>query len=383
MMSSRLLLIAGTFLTVLSTGILAPSYSGGEADSTAVEPARETQANTAVDSGQLDGIGPTLIEANPEAGFEYPYYLYAPDLRSGMRVPILVEPNNSPRPTDDYDAHLSEVENKIERGLGRQISDELGVPLLMPVFPRPVSEPVDWTHSIQQLDLETMRIEDGPLKRIDLQLLHMVEDAQHRLDDAGYNVGEKIMMNGFSGSGSFANRFAALHPEEVISVTAGGINGMPILPYSAVEGNPISDDETFPLTYHVGVSNLEDLTGSPFNREAFLKVNQFLYIGENDHNDPLPYPDIFTGKNVRLAALLAYGDRIHENRFPRARKAYMDLGANAVFRVYDDAGHTPEPAIRDVVEFHQRTLAGDSIDAIRADLGGNVPEPKQEISLHQ
>lgn len=383
MMPTRLILIASGLLALMTMGQPGSSHARVENTTASAELSGADNARVESDGEWVDGVGPIRVEADPEAGFEYPYYLYSPKRRSDATTPVLVESNNSPRPTDEYDAHLREVENKMERGLGRHISDELTAPLVMPVFPRPVSDPVDWTHSIQQLDLETMRIDGGPLERIDLQLLHMVEDARRRLDEAGHGVGEGIMMNGFSGSGSFANRFAALHPEEVISVTAGGINGMPILPYSEVEGNPVSEDETFPLVYQVGVANLEDLTGKPLDRDAFRDVKQFLYIGGNDHNDPLPYPDVFTGKDVRLAALLAYGDRIHEDRFPRASKAYDDFGADAVFRVYEEAGHTPEPAVSDVVEFHRRVLAGDDLEAIRADLGGNVQDPPDDIGLRE
>lgn len=95
------------------------------------------------------------------------------------------------------------------------------------MFPRPVSEPVNWTHSIQQLDLEMMQIEERPMKHIDRQLLRMVEDVRKRLRQAGYEIEERIMLNGFSASGTFPNRFPTLHPEKVISVKAGGINGLP------------------------------------------------------------------------------------------------------------------------------------------------------------
>lgn len=332
-----------------------------------------------VDHARMKTIGPTLIEANPEAGFEYPYYLYAPAPKPDAPTPILVEPNNTAQPSDDFGAHLDEVETKIEHGVGRHISDELAVPLVFPVFPRPVSDPVDWTHSVQQLDLETMKIEEGPLTRIDRQLLRMVDDARSRLERSGYTLDEGIMLNGFSSAGTFANRFAALHPEKVLSVTAGGINGMPILPHKGVEGNPIDDTDTYPLDYHVGVANLEMLTGTPFDRNAFSNVHQYLYIGENDNNDALLYPDPYTGTDLRLAALLAYGDHIHEERFPRAKAAYDEIDADAVFRMYENTGHTPGPAISDVVEFHKRTLAGDSIEAIRADLGGNVPAPADDV----
>lgn len=40
--------------------------------------------------------------------------------------------------------------------------------------------------------------------------------------------------------------------------------------------------------------------------------------------------------------------------------------------MYEDTGHTPEPAIEDIVTFHERALAGEEIDSIRSDIGGNV-----------
>lgn len=381
MLSSRFLFLGVTLVVALSMAPSEWSHSLQNHNDGFADRSDPTGATRPSENARAEGIGPTLIEANPEAGFEYPYYLYAPEPQRDAPTPILVEPNNSPRPSDDFGVHLNEVETKIDHGVGRHISDELAVPLVFPVFPRPVSEPVDWTHSIQQIDLETMNIEAGPLKRIDLQLLHMVEDARERLEGAGYEIDEGIMLNGFSSSGTFANRFAALHPEKVVSVTAGGINGMPVLPYKEIEGNPVGDADTYPLNYHVGVANIESLTGAPFDRSAFRDVPQYLYIGENDNNDTLLYPDTFTGTELRLAALLAYGDKIHEERFPRAKAAYEEMGAKAVFRMYEDAGHTPTSAIRDVVAFHRRILEGEAIEAVRADLGGNVPEPTDTLRL--
>jgi len=332
-------------------------------------------------SPTADGIGPKLIEADPEAGFEYPYYLYAPEQKRSS-VPVLVEPNTTRLPSDKYDAHLKEAKREIKEALGRHVSDKLGVPIVKPVFPRPVSDPADWTHSVQKLDRETMQIEDGPLRRVDRQLLSMVEDAQRRLEKAGYSVEEGIMLNGFSSSGVFANRFAALHPEEVISVTAGGVDGMPILPYSKVATrHPVVEGAAHPLSYQVGTAGMKALTGTAFDRDAFREVRQYLYMGGSDENDALLYPDAYTSTDIRLAALLAYGADVHEDRFPRAKAAYEEIGAEAVFRIYEGARHTPSPAIDDVVEFHRRVLSGTPIDSVREALGGNVPEPSRGAEL--
>ena len=80
-----------------------------------------------------------------------------------------------------------------------------------------------------------------------------------------------------------------------------------------------------------------------------------------------------------MAALLAYGADVHEQRFPRAKVAYEEIGAEAAFRIYEGAGHSSSPAASDVVEFHRRALSGDPIVSVRKDLGGNVPEPSRTV----
>ena len=55
------------------------------------------------------------------------------------------------------------AEKRVGGGSGRRIAERLSAPFLHPVFPRPTSDPVDWTHSVHDLDAETMRIDGGPL----------------------------------------------------------------------------------------------------------------------------------------------------------------------------------------------------------------------------
>ena len=314
---------------------------------------------------------PMLIDAVPPAGFNYPYYLYVPDEPVGeLAVPVLVEPTNMPGPTDDFEAHLGESERRVTGGICRRIVDRLGVPLVHPVFPRPVSDPVDWTHYTHSLCRETMSLDETPLANIDEQLLAMVDDARHRLDDHGIETRERFALNGFSGSGTFANRFAALHPARVLSVSAGGINGMAILPVEEAEV-PVEFTDRRRLTYPVGIADLEELTGSPFDRDAFRAVPQFLYLGSDDQRDPLRYPDAWTGVEERASAILVYGDDIHDDRFPTCRQIYADEGVSAVFRVYDGVGHDPGPALDDIVAFHRHCMIGDDIEAIRRSVGGS------------
>lgn len=309
-----------------------------------------------------------LIDENPDAGFNYPYYLAVPDSLEGSNpTPILVEPPNMPGPTDDFEAHLVEAERRARCGFGRRIAKELTVPFVHPVFPRPVSDPVDWTHHIHQLDLETIRIDDSPLERVDLQLLSMVQDAQARLSELGVPVREQFCMNGFSASGSFVNRFTALHPEALLSVSAGGINGMAILPIEEAEVS-VEWIDSRSLNYPVGISNMDVLIGKPFDLEAFRSVNQLLFLGEDDDNDTLLYPDAWTGPEIRATAILVYGEDIHKERFPYCESVYEEVNAAAMFREYPNTGHDPGPALEDIVEFHKQSINGEDIEAIRTNL---------------
>lgn len=309
--------------------------------------------------------GPTLVEANPERGFNYPYYLAVPGGIDDDPRPILVEPHNVGEQVEELERHLELARQRIENKSVRHISEELGAPILIPVFPRPAEDPVDWTHMIHMLCAKTMQIDEGPLERVDRQLLAMIDDARDRLADRGLSVPEEVMLNGFSSQAAFVNRFAALHPDRVCSVSAGGINGLAILPQETADVRGFGERS---LNYPVGIANIEELTGEPFDEQTFCDLHQFIYLGSDDDRDALLYPDAWTDPELRATAVLTYGEDIHEERFPHCQEAYEEVDANAVFRVYEGVGHTPEPALDDIVTFHERSLAGDDIESIREGL---------------
>lgn len=297
----------------------------------------------------------TFVPANGEAGFNYPYYLYTPKTTTDGERPLLVQTNNTPTHADDFEKHKQFAEDAVRGGFARAVSDELRVPLLVPVFPRPKSEPVTWRQDIHQLDTETMHIAEGPLERVDRQLLRMVADAKDRLAESPYPVSDRIIMNGFSASGLFANRFTALHPDRVQSVTAGGVNGMPILPISEARGHT--------LNYQIGIADVESLVGEPFDLERFRAVDQFIYLGENDENDTLPYDDSWS-QEQRSIATDVYGEDMQEDRFPYAESVYEEVGAAAEFKIYEGVGHrVTREILGDVVAFHKRSARGLTEDA--------------------
>lgn len=311
------------------------------------------------------GTDPTLVEPPASAGFEYPYYLYAPPVTSeqgGDPRPVMVQPVNTGRPTDDFSVHREAARRRITERWTRRVSDELTVPLLVPVFPRPESDPVDARHDPHSLDAFTMHVTEGPLARVDLQLKRMIEHARQRLTADGYPVANELVLNGFSASGTFVNRWAAMHPENVLSLSAGGTNGMAILPIAEAKGHT--------LNYQIGVADFESLVGKPFDREAVAEIEQFLYLGQLDGNDWLPerHADDVYGNQSRIA-FDVFGPDPQRDRFPYCQTVYEDVGASAHFEIYERVGHNPLPAVEDVVEFHRRAIAGEDLDGFGEDLG--------------
>lgn len=299
-----------------------------------------------------------LIEADPDAGFHYPYFLFTPDIPRDTERPIFVQPNNSSTTTDDYDEHLENAEDTIQWA-GPHFSKYFKSPALVPAFPRYRNEPVSWQVMIQSLDPNVLEIEEPPLERIDRQLLNMIEDATERLEADGHEIADRIHMNGFSQSATFTNRFTILHPEKVSTVTTGG-NGFTVLPKEEHEGQT--------LPYPAGVANLEDLIGKEFNLDAWKEVDQYIYIGDEDQ--PLPETDSRSyrgfetlGDDLNDLMIDTFGKNRVTERFPVTQSVYEDVGASAEFRIYEGVGHEVNAEIQeDLREFHRAHLAAPQLE---------------------
>jgi hypothetical protein len=327
------------------------------------------------------------IEEDPAAGFNYPYFLYTPSSFESSQdtpKPIFVGPNNSPSSEDDYTTHLEHAKDSAVEGRPREIAERLSVPLLVPVFPRYRDKPEPWYVYVQVLDPSTFNIEDSPLQRVDVQLLAMVEDATSRLENSGHTIASEIHIDGFSASGTFTNRFTILHPERVNAASHGGTT-VKTLPKAELDddvpavGDPKWKQMSYPagieegeLPYPIGVANLEELTGCSFNREAWLDTAQYIYIGNEDRPEPgsnghrsfanLPpeevqnvHPD---DRSYGMPDLIddIYGVKNIDERFEVSRAAYENADAAVTFTVYEGYGHTPRPAIDDLVEFHRSKM---------------------------
>lgn len=309
-------------------------------------------------------FGPELIEQNEEAGFNFPYFLYAP--ANGRNAPILVECVNSGYASDDMSVHIDAAERTISYGLSRTVSDELGVPFIVPVIKDPQSGEFRYIRT-QSLDTETMQIEDGRYARIDEQVVQMVDDARDRLSDYGYDLPTEFMLNGFSQSGNFGNNLALLQPDRVASVTAGGINGMGILPVDEAAGEEIN--------YQIGMGDFEALTGTEFDEAAWRDISQLCYMGASEripYDDTIPYSGVWADRDQAKRAVSVYGFDMQRERMVTSDAIYTQAGADTRFEVYDDTGHgnSNPKIVRDTIGFHAREIGVPYLTVVRGLVSG-------------
>ncbi|QUI24156.1 hypothetical protein HZI73_18480 [Vallitalea pronyensis] len=282
------------------------------------------------------------IEPNPEKGFSYEYYLYIPKGAAQSEIKyMLVEPNNGGRASDNHKDHVLDAKRLLLSKWCNKMAKALKTPLLVPVFDRPKS---NWKMYTHDLDRDTLKNNEGKLSRIDLQLINMIKDAQEKLRDKGIVLEDKVFMHGFSASGSFVNRFAALHPRYVKAVASGGISYMPILPRDVWEEEK--------LIYPIGVYDIEEIADIQFNLSQYRDVAQYIYMGYMDDNDPLPYDDSYDEEErdviKRFLGIPLMG------RWEKSKEIYEALNIPAQFVVYNGVEHEiKDEMLEDIIHFYQ------------------------------
>ena len=164
----------------------------------------------------------------------------------------------------------------------------------------------------------------------------------------GYEVREKVLLNGFSASGTFANRFTLLHPERVAAVACGGINGLAILPVDSLNGAA--------LDYPLGMHDAEQLFGAAPDTATFKRVPQLLYLGALDDNDAVLFDDAYS-RHEQQVVHSAIGRPIAD-RWTQCRNVYVQHKVNASFRIYPGIGHATDRMIyKDVMLFFRAAMA--------------------------
>ena len=277
------------------------------------------------------------IGANSRAGFGYPYYLYVPpevrnDPDKKKVYTILVLPNNTGKLDDDFAVHEADVKRRI--ATAGPIAAALKVAVLMPVFPRPASDWQTYTHA---LDRDSMVTTKSEYRRLDLHLVAMIDDARSKLKQGGLNFDKRVLLNGYSASGMFTNRFTFLHPNRVKAAAIGSPGGWPIAPVEKYK------DKT--LRYPIGVADLKTVSGKKLDLKALRKVPLFVFLGDKDTNDSVPFGDSYDDEDRELINPLLGSTPV--SRWEISKQLYRGAGLNVEFKLYPDVPHTVTPLMRD------------------------------------
>lgn len=269
-----------------------------------------------------------LVNSSPKNGFNNSYILFIPKgIQKNKLTRLLVEPNNTGKLNDSISVHTNYAINLASKSsIGNNISTELKIPLLVPIFPRPASKPLVYTHA---LDRDVILEKSKKLKRLDLQLIAMIIDAKKKLKEKNILVRDKIFMNGFSASATFTNRFLFIHPEIVEAAAMGGFNGKLMLPLKTYKNRP--------LNYPLGINDFEKIFNKKFNQETYKKIPQNIYMGALDNNDAVQFDDAYN--DFERGIINSTLSKDVQERYKNCQKIYNENDISANFKTYEKVGH--------------------------------------------
>ncbi|MBL7146558.1 MAG: hypothetical protein ISS76_20130 [Phycisphaerae bacterium] len=303
---------------------------------------------SAIQNVDLAGDDILQVEAQTAKGFNFPYYLFIPSgIEKDRQVYMLVETNNTGTTSDELEVHRAKALRLAESSHATRMARRLGVPLLVPVFPRPRTNWQAYTHA---LDIDTLEIEEGKLKRVDLQLTAMIKYTQELLRINGFKVNERVFMHGFSASAKFCNRYSFLHPEMVKAVAAGGVNGLPTL--------PVKEWNECELPFPIGTTGIERFIDKPFNEKAFRQVAHYIYMGSFDRNDTLPSRDAWREEEADIIKK-ALAEKMMPDRWELSRKIYRQQKLAAQLVTYNGIAHAITDEMQDDVTDFFKANAGE------------------------
>lgn len=240
-------------------------------------------------------------------------------------------------PNDDYGVAVRNAQGVADYYVS--IAEREQYAYLLPVIPRPQ------THHVYAVafDWKVFLPDSDPfVQRPDHKTLQMIDALSGDLRLDGYDVQDKVFIEGFSAAGMFAQRFALLHPDRVQAIAAGQAGGSLIL--------PIATYRKTRLTWPVGIYDFSALTGSDFDEAEYRRIPQLVFIGDLDTKNSTLWG---TGELWRTQSQIDILNSFFGSSDPvrlRNQCALMQsLGYEVTFVEYEGVAHAYTSAMRTAV----------------------------------
>lgn len=289
------------------------------------------------------------VPANVEKGFNFDYVLMIP---KGIKdnTSLIYEGMNystSKNFTEEEAIDYIYENSKSFRNPIFKCDSEKNYPVLTPLIPRYYDNNLSLEVFTTQLSSTCLLNNiDEKYKRIDNQIINMIDDAIERLSKNGIIVDKRIIIHGFSSSAKFANRFTLLHPSRVKLCIAGGLAGCLTLPMRKIDGEK--------LIYPIGIGNVEEITDEMI--EQFKSIKQYYYQGKDDKIDAFsstkddnyePYFKSIITQDELIVLYKVFGRKI-ETRWIKTQNYYNSICNNVLFKTYNGGHEETDEIINDI-----------------------------------
>ena len=214
--------------------------------------------------------------------------------------------------------------------------------LLTPVIPRDLHTPI---YAVA-FDRRIFTKVDPFFQRPDLEVVKMISILKQDLEEGKIDVKEKVFVEGFSAGGMFAQRFTLLHPELVKAIAAGQSGGALTL--------PVEEFKNRKMDWPLGIYGFEQLTGKPFNMDAYRDVSQFIYVGSEDNSNSTVHYGNEIWNNSQVNTLNIFG-KTDPSRINSQVEYLHSKGLNNIhFKLYPGYKHNfYQDQITDIFDFFE------------------------------
>lgn len=258
-----------------------------------------------------NGFKVVLVEANPEKGFNYSYFVYIPrtpqtsimmeclndyedempieqteNLKGLEEIYSLFEDSeivrsNNPihkETEEDKSKTLDRLYYRMEKGinaLSSMISIDPTIPAIVPLVPGYGNE--KFNSVVSQLDKDVIS-QTAP------QIKAMIEDAKKVIEKiSGVKISDKVITLGHSKSSTFANNFSTYYPEmcEASILGGGNFGTLPIdkITLQIVDNSEITENEQFTL--------INDVVTKRITQEDLDRIIQEYNDTKRDYQDEI------------------------------------------------------------------------------------------------